>query len=233
MIVRSQEPDLLLITQPDHAALAAQLMQRWVSDDFPSSIRRAVILHAVEQHDNGWLEPDRSPAVDPATGRLLDFVTAPAELRRGVWPRGVERLADTPYAAALVAQHAIHVYSRYRQAAEWQPFFDDLQTRRNRHLERSGETETLLLADYFFLRIADLMSLVFCNAWTDEQRHGSHVIRLEGDRLRVQPDPFGGRTIPIEIAARRLPNRPFRSADDARRAFEDAPAVTVRGAASA
>ena len=120
MIVRNVQDGLELITQPDHAALAGRIMARWVTDGFPDSPRQASILRAVVEHDHGWLDVDASPIVDPATGRIADFISAPLSVRQGIWPRGVTRLADDPWAAALVAQHAIHVYARYTDDPDWQ-----------------------------------------------------------------------------------------------------------------
>jgi hypothetical protein len=38
--------------------------------------QRAAILTAIDEHDNGWREPDSSPIVD-GMGRILDFIAAP------------------------------------------------------------------------------------------------------------------------------------------------------------
>ena len=114
MIVRSDGTAQLLITQPDHAALAGRIMECWAADAFAAAPRRTEILLAIAEHDNGWREVDGAPLVDAATGRVLDFIHAPDAVRQGVWPRGVERLAHAPYAAALVAQHALEIYARYR-----------------------------------------------------------------------------------------------------------------------
>jgi hypothetical protein len=45
----------------------------------------------------------------------------------------------------------------------------------------------------------------------------------------VSPDPFGGREVPIEIAAVEMPNRRFASDDDLRSAMQSAPWTTLRG----
>ena len=66
MIVRQHDSWLLLITQPDHAALAARVMQHWVADGLPTHPLRSSIFHAIAQHDNGWQEVDASPLVDGA-----------------------------------------------------------------------------------------------------------------------------------------------------------------------
>ena len=68
MIIRQSDAALVLITQPDHAALAGRIMRRWEADGFPQSPRRADILAAVDLHDNGWREVDAVPAVDPVYG---------------------------------------------------------------------------------------------------------------------------------------------------------------------
>lgn len=236
MIVRPNGASQLLITQPDHAALAARVMRRWRADGFTQAPRQAAILTAIEAHDNGWREVDASPIVDGGTGRILDFVSAPDEIRRQVWPRGVERLAATPYAAALVAQHALHIYRRYRTDPGWAQFFITLEAARDRQL-RTTVTLTLedLLREYCFLRIGDLVSLTFCNAWPDVQTDDAgsgYAIRLHGARLIVTPDPFEGREVPLEITARELPNRPFRSTSEARAVFEAARTVVVKGVAA-
>jgi len=232
MIVRANGASLLLVTQPDHAALAARIMDHWRADGFAGAARRDSILFAIEQHDHGWLEVDAAPLVDLETGRLLDFVAAPADVKRAIWPRGVERLAATPHAAALVAQHALHIYRRYRSEPDWVSFFDGMESARDRHLRNAAPiTVDDLMRDYIFLRIGDLISLTFCNGWTDMQQDDAGVgyeMRLDGTRLVVTPDPFEGREVPLEVA-RELPAGPFRSTADARNAFAAASTVMLKG----
>jgi hypothetical protein len=232
MIIRTDESSLVLIAQLDHATLAGWVMRSWETDGFLECPRRAEILTAVDLHDNGWYEVDASPIVDAATGKLLDFVAVPYDVRTGVWPRGVERLRETPYAAALVAHHAVYVYDRYRTDAEWVPFFEQMEGIRDRHLAASGVNREGLLHDYQFLRLGDLLSLTFCNAWSEPQADAfSYRIRFDGTRLSVSPDPFAGREIPLEITARRLPTRPYTSPADAAQAWQTAALVKVTGVA--
>jgi hypothetical protein len=232
MIIRPADGTQLLITQPDHAALAANIMRHWQVDGLRASPRRESILFAIQEHDNGWAEVDAAPIVD-GSGHLLDFVNAPDEVRRGVWPRGVERLAATPYGASLVAQHALHIYRRYQSDREWAPFFGAMQAARDRHLASAAVTLEDLRRDYFFLRIGDLASLTFCNGWTDPQTDESgYAVHLNGLHLAVRPDPFAGAVIPIEISGREMPNRTFASAADAPAAFSSARIVTLNGVVS-
>lgn len=233
VIIRPRPGGQLFITQPDHAALAARIMARWELDDFPSAARRAAILLAIAQHDNGWREVDTSPVLDADTGEALDFVHAPDAVRRGVWPRGVARMPEQPYAAALIAQHALHIYRRYRGRPAWDAFFAELETARDQHLAAAAAAPDALERDYAFVRLGDALSLTFCNGWTEPQVDESGCTwRLLGSRLIVDPDPFGGATVPLDVAARELPDAAFASPADAARRFAAAPIVHVTGTAS-
>ena len=228
MIVRHAGDSLLLITQPDHAALARTIMGRWTSDSLPDSPRRESILLAVGQHDNGWESVDAAPIVLP-DGRLADFVVAPADVRRGVWPRAVAALAADPYAAALVAQHAVFVYGRFESDPEWAAFFDEMGALRDRHRVRTSAEADMLRRDYDFVRLGDLISLTFCNPWTDRQEHAGYGIIGDGTNLVITPDPFAGERVRFEIRARRLPNRQYLDANDGKVAWNQAEAVTIAG----
>ncbi len=218
VIIRPAPGSPLLITQPDHAALAARIMAQWRADELPESSRRADILLAVTEHDGGWLEIDHTPMRNDA-GEILDFMTAPVEIRQGVWPRAVARLGHAPYAAALVAQHAIHVYARYRADDRWQAFFRDMELRRDAQLRAAAPaTPEELLADYRFVRIGDLLSLTFCAGWTNAQTDPyGYVARLDDTRLTIEPDPFAGGQVALVVPAR---------------AVGDLRALTVTGVAS-
>ena len=233
MIIRRQGTTPFLITQPDHANLAATIMSQWQVNGLPDSPRRAAILLAVREHDNGWHEVDAKPIVDPGSGEILDFMNLPDDDRRGVWPRGVQRLAGTPYSAALVAQHAVHIYRRYRDDAAWAPFFSEMEGWRDRYLRLApGATMDELLHDYMFLRIGDLASLTFCNGWANAPDETGHTVKFDGERLTISPDPFGGQTLSIAITARQLTSTRFESVATAAVAFADAPAAILTGTVS-
>ena len=229
MIVRTDLTPPLLITQPDHAALAATIMRGWQSGGLAESPRHVAIMLAIQAHDNGWQEVDAEPCLDPSSGRVLDFGSVPEDVRHGVWRRGVARLAGEPYAAALVAQHAVHIYRRMRQQPGWRQFFVDMTAARDQHLLSAHETIETLHREYAFLRIADLASLTFCGVDTDGQAHEmGYDVRLEGARLIVSPDPFDGGAFDIAIAGRELASS-FASVADARAAWQSAPRRTVSG----
>ncbi len=234
MIIRRLPSSQQLISQPDHAALAARIMREWQVDLFPASARKPSILHAIEQHDNGWEHVDEELVVDETTGQLLDFIAVPDLVKRVTSSRGIERLASDPYAAALVAQHRLHVYRRYLENADWRAFFADMTAARDACLRAVGDVPLdQLLRDYAFVRAGDLASLAFCNNWTEVDADGcGYAMRVDGASMVVVPDPFGGRTIEIAIDAREIGIQPFASAADARRVVASAPVVTIKGLVS-
>ena len=231
MIIRRFASSQQLITQPDHAALAERIMRQWQPGIFPDSPRKASILNAIEHHDSGWADIDETLVVDVTTGRLLDFMEVSDALKRDTSSRGIEHLSLDPYAAALVAQHRLHVYRRYAGHPEWSGFFTDVTAARDTYLRAAGAVSLdELLRDYTFVRAGDLASLAFCNNWPDTADDGcGYSMRLEGSSLSIVPDPFGGRTIEIAIDAREIGTQSFASAADARRVVAAAPVVTLKG----
>lgn len=228
MIVRPDAASLTLVTQPDHAALAAEVMAMWLGEGFAGRSTREAALFATAQHDIGWREEDETPSLDPATGGPHDFMTLPDRRRQAIWPRGVSRLSRrSTYAAALVAQHALTVCRHYRIEPLWEQFFATMERERDRRytaepLEAEGRVGSLdpggadrlsFLQDDAVVRLGDLLSLSFCNRWDEPTEQDGYTIRTEGDRVLVAPDPFGGRSVPFSVPARRIPAR--RHASDA------------------
>jgi hypothetical protein len=230
MIIRPSAGSQLFITQPDHATLAAAIMSAWRADELDTHPRRDVILRAVRDHDDGWLEEDGATLVDDE-GRPLDFMSAPVAVKHRIWPRAVARVGRRDrYEAALIAQHALTVHAQHRAEKTWRPFFDGLEAARDRML--GGPAGDLFERDYRFVRVGDLLSLVFCNGWTDpHDLPGGGRTRLRGATLEVSPDPFAGAHVPLHIVARRMAARTYASATELRAALESVPLETLEGLA--
>jgi hypothetical protein len=231
MIIRRQPSTLHLITQPAHAALSAKIMAEWSRSHFSDTPRKASILHAIEQHDCGWAPFDEALEVDAATGQLLDFTEVSDAVKRDSSSRGIPPLAPDPYAAALAAQHRLHVYRRYAENPEWKPFFAEMTSTRDSYLSASGVGSLdVLLHDYRFVRAGDLASLAFCNEWTDTEDDGcGYSMHFDGKTLTITPDPLNGGTLELAIDAREIQNRRFASAPEARETVAAAPTITLSG----
>jgi len=235
MIVRDEGSTFLLITQPDHARLSADLVGAVQTEPALRTRARDTVLLATREHDNGWAEVDAEPAIDPM-GRPRDFMTGPAAIRRELWARGITRVAKMDaHAGALVAQHAITVYG-YRQGdPEWKPFFTSIFAMRDDLLEQlglqTGAPRDAFELEYRCVFLGDALSLQWCNAWPGPEPALDYRGTMEGDTLRVSPDPFGGATVPIRVLARRIPNRRYQDEADLRETLAATTPIVVAGEA--
>jgi hypothetical protein len=230
LIIRHTGSSFALITQPQHAALGARIVAAWDSAHLPDTPRRASIFLAIEHHDRGWAEVDERLLLDAASGRVLDFMHVSDEVKRTTSTGGIDALAADPYAAALVAQHRLHVYRRYASNPDWLAFFADVTHSRDGHLAAAAEPLDTLLRDYAFLRAGDLASLAFCNGWTHTDADGcGYEFDLSDGVLAITPDPLDGREVPIAVEARVIDHDVFDSTADARRTVAAAAVVPLVG----
>jgi hypothetical protein len=159
-------------------------------------------------------------------------VHIPVPVRQAVWPRGAARLAGDPWAAALVAQHAITVYSRFRSDGEWSTFFARMEATRNDFIAATRLPFQTLLDDYTFVRLGDLLSLTFCTGWTDPQQYDRWTVVRHNDRVGVTPYEFGTGEIPIEVPAIEVSAAPFASVEAMRAALATARHAELTGVIS-
>jgi hypothetical protein len=217
MIVYDEGETLLLITQPDHAHFTGELLSLWRADGLPEHPRRAELLFAGREHDNGWREEDAAPRWNAAEERPHDFLSMPRAERIALWERGTARFAGShPYAALLITRHAQNLYRDRRHgpdAALWQDFFAYLDELERGLFEATGAGEAEVAADYRFLDLGDLVSLVTCNRWTEPfTRHDWQGSFADGT-LHLDPLPLAGATA-FAIPCRRIPKRPYRGDAD-------------------
>ena len=73
-------------------------------------------------------------------------------------------------------------------------------------------------------------ALTFCGVDTAGQSHemGYHL-RFDSVRLVITPDPYAGAVVPLEISGRELTITTFASREQAREAWDAAPARTLNG----
>lgn len=211
MIVVDDPETWLLITQPDHAHFSAELLSLFRIGGLPEHPRRAELLFAVREHDNGWRETDAAPRWNAETGRPHDFLTLPREERIELWQRGTARYAgEHPCAAQLITRHALQLHQGRRGQDGWQEFLDSLD---ELHRGLAAETGMDGEGDYPWLDLADLLSLGVCNRWREPfGRYGLQASLADGT-LHLDPFPLAGSTA-FRIPCRRIPRRAYRGDAD-------------------
>jgi hypothetical protein len=234
MIVRPDDDSWLLIRQPDHAAMAADLLSAWAADGLPDRASREVVLASTREHDCGWSEEDDAPTTNPETGAPWDFIHLPVERRQAVWFRAMGLLADRPHVAALVAHHAVTAYARYESDPDWRDFFRTMSRERDGRVadlatRTTGVTFDSFLRDYASLRTADLISLALCHGWQDRFEVDYYKGQPEGANLTLTPDPFAGASVAWRVPARRIPRRSYASDADLQSAYAAAPLEWLEG----
>lgn len=212
MIFVNLPGSLLVVTQSDHARLAADLLAMMQAPGLECHPRRDALLRAVAEHDNGWWEADAAPRLDPQSGAPVDFRSIDDETRREIWLRGVERHAQAePYVAGMIVSHALRLLdSRFRPDRSWRPFLDLLTERRQELVEAAGLSLEELLADDSWLELADELALVGATGEAGFLDRRDLRAEARADELRTEvgldPFPFVGSTT-FELASRHLASR--------------------------
>ncbi len=230
------EPDgsLLLVRQPHHAAMSAQIAAAWRR---PAALSPGVwqrLLEAVRVHDDGWWPFEDRPELDPH-GRPVDFKSIPTPRHVVVWDRSIERAASADrYVALLVALHARWLYTHVGQdgiedQACAQEFVRKLNERIDMMIEalgrgtdeqRDAATPTALALARRLVSFFDAVSLCLIGTidWIDRSEalgfEGREtVLRLERPHksadVAITPWPFAPDRLTTRVRAVRLPRQRF------------------------
>lgn len=218
MIVAEPDGGLRVITQHDHAALAADLLALWRRGGLAEHRWRDEILRATREHDNGWQETDAAPQLAD-DGGVHDYRSVPDELRRQIWLRGCRRYADEhPLATALIVAHCEYLHRDRRDDRRWSGFFDRIDELWEDLRDADPESDAIVEA-YPHLRRADGLALALCeDAPESDLGDGYRLERLAGGGrdpvdYRLEPFPFAGKTR-FRVPARTLDRRSWPSAVD-------------------
>lgn len=216
MIRRALDGDWLCISQPEHAHLAGAMAEAWGHPPFLPPVPRAEVLRAVAEHDNGWLEWEAAPGLDPTTGRPVHFTEMPVAEHLAIWRRGVQRMLEAnPYAGLLVSMHGAALMRFRLEPTARTPETDRAAVRtflaeqeRLQAALREGLTlrpryreavrPARLTANFRLLQLLDALSLLLCCGETEPQTFTA-VPLGEGQRrtdLEVTPAPDGAALSP-------------------------------------
>ena len=218
MIVTPLEDSLRIVTQADHARFAAELLGLFRIDAVRLHPRRALLLRAVAEHDNGWWEFDAAPAPD-ADGMPPDFRSIGEADRCEIWRRGVARHATSePAVAALVATHALRLLGGKESGGPGRSeFLAELEERRDGFAREGGLDAAEIGSLDRWMELADALALAAAlGSASPVVRDELQAEVRESDgriHLALSPLPLAGATRLI-LASRRIARRHYDSAAD-------------------
>jgi hypothetical protein len=112
-------PAWALISQVEHARISALLASHCrgrFGAEYASLVRDEVLV-AIAAHDDGWVEWEQAPRLDPQHGRPLSFMELPVEESTAIWSRSIA-VADQigPLAAWMVSGHFVRLLEHSEHA---------------------------------------------------------------------------------------------------------------------
>ncbi len=251
MLLRKNDPGLILIPQPAHAWLAGELARAWGNAEFDRPEPFEAVCLGVEQHDIGWQERDQQPGFLPETGMPMQFWDVPAVEHTLFWADGVRRAATLGrYPALLVSLHGTTIYSEKfdmgkaapADAAAARRFLDEqhsfqsavLASLRADPRTAASATDDAVERNRLLVATLDAISLHACWGLDREATIGNvpgrggarrtlvlRPCRDRPDEIVIDPWPFGTSRLALAVEGRPL-SPPFRSEAALQAAFEAA-----------
>ena len=80
----------ILISQVDHAHLAAEFAAAWGNDRVADLPTPEILIPAIRDHDEGWREWERLPDIHPETHWPRNFTEMPAAESARIWNHSIE-----------------------------------------------------------------------------------------------------------------------------------------------
>jgi len=106
MIRRDDGNDWLLISQVDHAHLAAEIAEALGNENMPALPLPDLLIPAIREHDEGWREWEHAPEVDPDTGHPRGFTEMPMSVSTKLWAESITAATrGTPSQAEAIKRY--------------------------------------------------------------------------------------------------------------------------------
>jgi hypothetical protein len=219
VIVRDRGGDWQVVLQTDHADLSGALARAWAG----GGPRHESLVVAAARHDDGWAVWERSPRVDGATGKPVNFLDVDVTSHLAFYRAGIAAITEQdPYAGLLVSMHGAGIYrQRYgrdpslglSRAAEVQELVDgfvaEQEAAYDERIAAAGADEEQRWRDYELLQLFDRLSLHFCmrdaEAGEAAELQGYELEPLGAWHVRIRPYPFGEAPARFELVRRVLP----------------------------
>ena len=204
MIVRDTGDAWQIVLQPDHAVLCEQFCRAWGNDAVAPPAPLESLAVASLRHDDGWAVWEKSPSLDPESGRPRAFLDVQVPLHLAFYRACISAVSDEDaYAGLLVSMHGAGIYRgrygsqpglRLTHAEDVKELVDEFVDEQEAEYDaRIGELameDDERWVNYRFLQAYDRLSLYFCMKDLDGG---------EADSLEPVPTDYAGEETEISI----------------------------------
>jgi Protein of unknown function (DUF3891) len=232
MMLAAHPEGHLVVTQPTHAWLAAQLARAWGNHRFGHFEPWEEVCLAAEQHDIGMTSSDRAPTLDTGTGLPTTFMRIGLESHLRMWTEGPDQLlVQSRYAALLTSLHGSALYHHRSAEPQVAAFLEQRRAFEQRLITDLDPPADEIARNQRLLWTWDGLSLGLILGWPDWTTErvpaaGQETVemRLERDAEghRLDPWPFERERVALQIEGRVLRST-FSTTADLRRALVQAP----------
>lgn len=167
MILFERENSYVMFTQDDHAQVSKKIAENCKDEYYYDSKHFDEVILAIQEHDRGWIEPDKSPLWNDQAELPYSFIDYPTELKISFYEKGLDEVEKmSKYACLLCSLH----YSSFVQDAEEaavQEFWDIEKQRQDRLSKELGitgneEKKEILMYHLDLFKFSDFLSLFIC-----------------------------------------------------------------------
>lgn len=218
MIRIELEKDWLLLSHPDHAALAGEFARHWKNASFAPPEPFAHILDACTRHDDSWgprdakpqLTHDHNPSAfsEELVGTYDAFEEIDLDDYLAVRGQATEDAAKRdPYAAVLISMHTVNLLTEQADLSTLteaerpvHAAFITGQLQRQAALKAelracpdmaAQTTETALMRAFKFLQACDSFSLYAGVAYTKPGKLRHAQLKRDGSEVEIECIPVG------------------------------------------
>ena len=222
MIVRRLNGDLQIVLQIDHDDLSGTFAERFGGPGLWEPRPRTPVITACAEHDDGWLDWEGAPEIDPETGRAWNFRDLEILRHLDFYRTGIGRVTKRDqYAGMLVSKHGSGIYKRRYGlqpemivpgvSPELAVAIDAFIAEQEAHQEKIaldlGADPDDVWSAYRLLQATDRLSLYFCMDRPGGPVGVGPIPNEDGNQTELMVEPLGEWSV-------RLDPYPFRDSTE-------------------
>jgi Protein of unknown function (DUF3891) len=250
MIRRNRANNWLLISQREHARIAAELADGWNDSEVIQFPHRSELLSAIRHHDDGWAVWESKPTIND-DGEPREFTEMPMSDATSIWSRSIDICADSvsgtvssAYGGLWVSRHFCYLAEGARDSRHSTTDLDSIDDflSRQTSLQKSWRQQVGTSVEnaraceeqgFHWLQTFDRISLWLCCAdrsdrWDVALPSGyqtAFVPQADGP-IALEPFPFR-EAVTLSVDCLRLPRQTLRDNEQLRLTIQEAQEQTI------